>query len=180
MNKPALGRFNRNTVLTLLATGAVLAAIGWSLIQAFAGGEEGPGRKTAGAEAPAFEAVLTDGSPVKLADYRGRTVAVNFWASWCEPCVREMPLLAGLEEATGGSMAAVFVNVGESRGTVTDYLSSAGFTFPVIIDAAGRIAGPYGVQGLPTTVIVNPEGRIGETVIGELTEEALAELMPQS
>ncbi|WP_342478061.1 redoxin domain-containing protein [Paenibacillus sp. FSL H7-0350] len=126
------------------------------------------GRITAGASAPVFEAVTLQGEKVSLSEYKGRVVLLNFWATWCKPCMREMPLLNVLSESAELPVETLFVNAGESKGTVSEYMAEHQFSFPVIIDVTGRISASYRVNALPSTYIINKTGKISRVVVGEI------------
>ncbi|ASA21476.1 redoxin domain-containing protein [Paenibacillus donghaensis] len=162
--------------LNLLIMVAIVGAVIWVVIQTVQREDESPaGSIEPGAAAPLFEATTITGEKVRLEDYRGRTVLINFWASWCKPCVREMPLLAGVGTSSASSVETLFINVGESKGTVSDYMKAHEFSFPVTIDVTGRIAGLYRVTALPATFIIDGSGKITQAVLGEVTDLALLE-----
>ncbi|WP_059049523.1 TlpA family protein disulfide reductase [Paenibacillus senegalimassiliensis] len=154
----------------LLALVLAVAAL-WAVASAWRSHvqEAGDGRLDVGRAAPIFEAVDSEGSQISLAASQGKTVVLNFWASWCEPCVNELPLIERLAQEQTSKVTTLFVNVGESRGTVNEFLTGHGFEFPVILDATGRISELYGVTSLPTTYIIDPHGDIAQPIFGEIT-----------
>ncbi|MGF7035371.1 peroxiredoxin [Paenibacillus mucilaginosus] len=127
-----------------------------------------------GKAAPDFSAVLTDGSEVKLSDYRGKGVLLNFWGTWCEPCVHEMPRLNEAYRAVPG-VELLAVNAGESRGSMEEFADAHNLTFPMVQDPSGETADRYGVVGLPATFLIDANGRVVKRVDGELasTEDVL-------
>ncbi|WP_018752213.1 TlpA family protein disulfide reductase [Paenibacillus sanguinis] len=157
-------------LLALVLVGAAL----WAVASAWRsdGQEAGARRLDAGQAAPLFEAVDSEGSRISLAASQGKAVVLNFWASWCGPCVNELPLIERLAQEQASKVSVLFVNVGESRGTVNEFLTGHGFEFPVILDATGRIAELYGVTSLPTTYIIDPYGNIAQPIFGEITSTA--------
>jgi thiol-disulfide isomerase/thioredoxin len=133
--------------------------------------------------APAFRVDALDGSAeIALADHAGKPVAVNFWASWCEPCQREMPALVEFARETPGVVVLGVATTDQpaaSRAFARDY----GVDFPLGVDRRGSTAAAFGVGGLPATVFVDEEGRVAQTVFGELTRQQLeryAELLGAS
>jgi len=159
----------RSAVTWFITLIAVTASIG--VIISIAGNNEGQPamqRPSIGSQAPDFEGVNTNGEKVGLADYRGKVVVINFWASWCGPCVNEMPLINGVFRDHPDDVATLFVNAGESKGTIMEFLAAHQFEFPVLIDATGKIAGAYSVTGLPVTYILNKDGVISQAIIGEI------------
>ncbi|MFD1906794.1 TlpA family protein disulfide reductase [Paenibacillus rhizoplanae] len=111
---------------------------------------------------------LAGGRRCASANTRGRVVLLNFWATWCKPCMREMPLLNELSQSAELPVETLFVNAGESKGTVSEYMAEQQFTFPVIIDVTGRISASYSVNALPSTYIINKAGEISKVVVGEI------------
>lgn len=111
-----------------------------------------------------------DDAPRSLAEYRGKWVLVNFWATWCPPCRREMPSLDALQGVMGGEDFAV-VTVATGRNAVpaiTEFFAEAGVTrLPVLRDPKSALARQMGVAGLPVTVILNPEGQEVGRLIGD-------------
>jgi len=112
--------------------------------------------------APDFALRAPDGGPVRLQDFRGRYVLVNFWATWCPPCVREMPSLERLAQ-TLADAPFVVVDVAldeEGAAKVKPFLARVGITFPVALDPDGGVADRYGATDLPATFLVDPQGRV--------------------
>ncbi|MGZ7441969.1 TlpA family protein disulfide reductase [Paenibacillus sp. TH7-28] len=128
-------------------------------------------RLSIGSPAPVFQAVNTYGEKLSLDEYRGKVIVLNFWASWCGPCVKEMPLIHRISHDNDSDVVTLFVNVGESKGTVNEFLSGHQFDFPVMIDATGKISGLYKVSALPTTYVIDQAGNIAHPIIGEISSE---------
>jgi len=122
--------------------------------------------------APAYSAVTLDGDTVDLAQLRGRVVLLNVWATWCTPCVREMPALQRLyerHEADGLSVVAVSVDgstPGLGAANVSEFVNDLDVTFTILLDPSGSIEETFRVRGLPTTFVIDREGRIREKVLG--------------
>jgi cytochrome c biogenesis protein CcmG/thiol:disulfide interchange protein DsbE len=129
--------------------------------------------------APGFRLTGLDGGTVDLAAYRGRPLLVNFWASWCRPCVKEFPLLRAVRErhrADGLEVIGVLAS-SDSPAKARAFARRNGGTWPVGIDRGGGPAGEttiaYGVAGLPETFFVRRDGSLAVLQLGELTEESL-------
>ncbi|HWH15190.1 MAG TPA: TlpA disulfide reductase family protein, partial [Miltoncostaeaceae bacterium] len=109
---------------------------------------------------------------LRLAEYRGRPVVLNFWASWCEPCREEMPALARFARDQR-RVAVVGVAVNDAPARSRAFARRAGVGFPLAVDREAGAAGRFGVSGLPVTVFIDAEGRIVRTVRGVVTEADL-------
>jgi thiol-disulfide isomerase/thioredoxin len=110
-----------------------------------------------------------DSRPWSLAELRGRVVLINFWATWCPPCRREIPSLARLARNLRGlDFVVLAVNQGESRETVLDFIGQLAPTspFPVLLDEGGESLREWPVKGLPTTFVVDREGRVALLAAG--------------
>jgi len=139
----------------------------------------GCGPATIGAQkgnlAPDFSLVTLDGRAENLRDYRGRTVVLNFFATWCGPCRAEMPdLQAVYGELRDRGLVVVGVNQGESRQQVSAFAREFGLTFPIGLDEDQSIGRQYGVRAYPTTFIIDRQGVIREVIVGgPLTRSAV-------
>ena len=159
--------------LVLLAAGAAVVVV--LAVFAFRPAEDDC-QPTAGL-APTFETVDLEGNPVRLADFRGRPVLLNFWASWCVPCRKEFPLL---KEVDGSEVAVLGVVFRDTDEAAAAFLREQGATWPGLKDEGGRIADDYDVgfrPGLPVTVLIDRDGRLAERHVGELRREDLDRLV---
>lgn len=113
-----------------------------------------------------FSLQSLDGETVSLSDFRGEWVLLNFWATWCPPCVKEMPYL---EEIAGTRDVRVLgVNFNEDEATTREFVSEHGITFPILMDPDDVTLLVYGVRGLPRTFAIAPDGSIAASFVGEL------------
>jgi len=119
--------------------------------------------------APALALRGVDGRVHHLADYRGKAVLVNFWASWCGPCREEIPSMERLRRSLRGDAFAVLaVNVGESAQTVRHFAEEAQLGSVLLLDRDGGAARAWGARALPSSFIVGPDGKIRYSHVGAL------------
>lgn len=152
----------------VLLGGALGAAAYWSRAAPVGRADAFPVSRPAGTIA-ASEFELSDlaGRPVRLRDFRGRVVLLNFWATWCEPCREEMPALDTLARELGPrGLAVVGVNFKEPRPKVEAFVQEHGLRFPMLLDAEGRTGNRYQIFALPVTFVVDRRGSLVGTVLG--------------
>ncbi|AEB12918.1 TlpA disulfide reductase family protein [Marinithermus hydrothermalis] len=114
-----------------------------------------------------------DGTQVTLTEYLGQPVVLNLWATWCPPCLRELPLLAETAQARP-EVAFVFLDQGEGRLVVQTFLEEKGFDLPeVLLDPTNQAGRYFRIIGLPTTLFFNAEGQLVARHVGELSRAAL-------
>jgi thiol-disulfide isomerase/thioredoxin len=117
---------------------------------------------------PELSARTLDGRGLRLADYPGRIVIVNFWATWCAPCVAEMPSLQRLRDRLGPERAEVIgVNYQENAARIQPFVERLGLTFPVVRDHDGLLRTAWRVSVFPTTFVIDPQQRVRAVVVGE-------------
>lgn len=115
-----------------------------------------------GDTAPDFTVTRLDGSTFTLSDLRGKVVLVNWWATWCPPCVEEMPLLQSLvwDRFQDADFAMVAVSRAETSDVVEPWIAEKGFTFPVAIDPDRTSYAKYASAYIPRSYVIGPDGRI--------------------
>lgn len=179
--RPAAGTL-RNVIATLLV-GVAIAATVWFFdrpgtansqsitVTATARGET----PKLGRLAPDFELTLLDGSVVRLSDYRGRPVWINFWASWCPPCRAENPDIESVYNAHKDTDGLVLLApaIGESSSAVSAYMDRADLAYPVGVDGDTQIAANYRVLGIPTHIFIDREGIVREIRVGAMSEKTM-------
>lgn len=107
------------------------------------------------------------GKTHKLEDYRGKVVMVQFWATWCPPCLKEMPSMQRLEQKMAGKPFAILaVNMGESDKAVRDFLAKMKIGFTILMDGEGEAVGAWKVFVAPSTFLVDAQGAIRYTLQG--------------
>ena len=153
---------------------AILAALAcFTSLMMTAAALAGPPRAS-GEPAPPLRLTDLKGQEISLESFRGRPVLLHFWASWCQHCRNEMPLLERTARAHDGRLVVLGVNLAEKRRKVIAYVAETGVTFPVLLDPRGKAAAAYDVVSLPTTLLIDPAGRItAEIPMGSMTQEDL-------
>lgn len=127
-----------------------------------------------GTLAPDFQLMSLEGKPVKLSDFRGRPVLLNFWATWCGPCKAEMPLLSKThEELKDEGLVILAVDVQESPSVVQRYAEQNKLPFLIVLDQTGVVAEHYRVRAYPTTFFIDANGVIQSWQIGTLSKTTL-------
>lgn len=126
-----------------------------------------------GQPAPDFTILLLDGNTFRLEDQRGKAVLVNFWASWCDPCRSEMPLLEELHQKYADRMIVLGIDDDESRSVVLQFVRLYSLHFRIGIDVSSVIGTRYLVNGLPTTFFIDSTGTLQAIRVGALDGEIL-------
>ncbi|SES02123.1 thiol-disulfide oxidoreductase ResA [Psychrobacillus sp. OK032] len=133
-----------------------------------------------GDNAPDFSLIDMNGEKHQLSDYKGQGVFLNFWGTWCKPCEREFPLMdKHYQDYKDQGVQILAVNIGESNFSVQKYVDRKSLTFPVLIDHNKSVMETYNINPLPTTMLVNPEGKIEKIITGEMSDEAIKNYMAQ-
>jgi thiol-disulfide isomerase/thioredoxin len=133
----------------------------------------GPGDVSIGTQAPDFELAELEGQSVHLEDLRGRPVLINFWATWCIPCVTEMPLIQAAYADSQGQFAVLGVNADEPVGDIQDFLGKMDLSFDILLDPGGKVDSLYRLRGYPTSYFLDKDGIIRAIHIGQLSESQL-------
>lgn len=156
----------RDALWSGLAAGAVVWGLGALAFSIAAGDRQ---------KLPALALVSLQGEPVNLSSFAGKPVVVNLWATWCPPCVREMPVLQQAQ-AAHPEIHFVFVNVREPRERVHGWLQARQLPLRnVLLDSPGEVAAQFGAPGLPTTLFFDAGGALVATRVGELSSATLQE-----
>jgi peroxiredoxin len=125
-----------------------------------------------GVQAEDFRLTDLEGKSQSLSQYRGKIVLVNFWATWCEPCKREMPAMQRIyDKLRDKGFVVLAINELEDDAKVREHIKQYGYTFPVLMDHDNKVANQFGVFGLPVSVFIDQEGRVQEYIKGGLLNE---------
>lgn len=138
----------------------------------------GPAVQEVTGKMPALEGATLAGGSLTPDDYAGRVVVVNFWATSCAPCRREQPVLSAAESRAGDD-GPFFIGVNHREGAdaARAYLDEFDVRYPSLGDPAGEIAYRFGVPFLPTTIVIDADGRLRYRIAGAIDEEVLADLL---
>jgi cytochrome c biogenesis protein CcmG/thiol:disulfide interchange protein DsbE len=163
----------------VLVVALLVALLGWKVLEQ----EEGRGLSDAleRGERPSpppltFETLEGEGT-IRLADYRGKAVVLNFWASWCQPCKKEAPLLQETwERYRDAGLVVLGIDAQDFRSDARGFVERYGLTYPIAYDGNGASLGRFGNTGFPETWFLGRDGRlVGEHIIGEFDAEQLEE-----
>jgi cytochrome c biogenesis protein CcmG/thiol:disulfide interchange protein DsbE len=170
-------------VVAFVALAVVLIVVGVTtlVVVNHANDEPGPGLRqvteqnsaNVGQPAPDFQLETIDGGSVRLSDFRGRPVVLNFWASWCTPCREEFPLFRSTLARADGQFAMVGVDTGDLRGDAREFARQQHATWPNGFDNGNTVARGYGVDPLPQTFFIDADGTIKAHVIRGVTRTEL-------
>ena len=134
-----------------------------------------------GALAPDFTISSLDGQSISLSDLRGKPVVLNFWTTWCRPCVAEMPHLQEVfEERSSEELSMFLINIGESSSTAKQFVQDHGLSIPVLLDSSGNVATNYEVRYIPTTFFIDRDGIIQAVKVGAFSSKTEIEMRLQS
>ncbi len=137
----------------------------------------GGGSTVTGRAAPPLPSKVLRPPAVDLAALRGKPALVDFFASWCEPCAEEAPTLRKLSASLGGRATVVAVDWDDGDGPARAFVRAHGWDFPVLADTSGAAGEKYGLAGLPTSFVLDPQGRIVATFRGPQSEAKLRQAL---
>ncbi len=134
-----------------------------------------------GHHAPDFSLAMlgpsTGKNALSLSDFKGKSVVLNFWASWCAPCKDELPLLESTwkrMQAQGKDVVFLGIDFQEANSAAASFLQQNGITYPAVLDANGSVALKYGITSLPDTIFIDWNGMVKSKVLQQLTAQALS------
>lgn len=119
-----------------------------------------------GDTAPDFTAETAGGASFTLSEQNGKVVLLNFWATWCGPCVEEMPAFEKLYGEYGEEVTILAVNCMEDKISVAQFLADKGYTFPIAYDTEGAISMKYPTDGIPYTLVIGKDGTVKNVYLG--------------
>jgi len=135
------------------------------------------GGGTSSRPAPELPSEVLAGPRTDLASLRGKPALVNFWASWCDPCKEEAPELKRFDESLGDRANLVGVDWGDAADNARQFIARSGWTYPILRDPSQKVGTAYGLNGLPTTFVLNADGDIVRTLQGPQTVTTLRQAL---
>ncbi len=130
--------------------------------------------------APDFNLPDMDGEMFSLSSYKGKTVIINFWATWCPPCREELPSMnRAWQKIKDENISMIAINVGEDEDTIFSFMGDYPIDFQVLLDQSGEVINKWPIKGLPTTFVLDPKGQLYYRAIGgrEWDSESLLNLV---
>jgi peroxiredoxin len=125
-----------------------------------------------GQPAPIFQLTTPEGVSISLADYNGKPVLLNFWATWCTNCIQEMPYLEEVyAERPRDTLVMLAVDIGETPGKVQEFLQTNDIKIPIVMDPQKTAAMQYSIAALPTTILIDKDGIVRDIVIGAFPDK---------
>jgi peroxiredoxin len=132
------------------------------------------GRAQVGKPLDDFSLTDIEGNTVRLSDYEGKVVLINAWATWCPPCIAEMPDLNAYYQAhQEDGFIILAINAGDSAEQAAEFADQKGLTFPVLLDTNTRLLSSLGINSYPTSILVGQDGIVKKIHVGMLTPQAL-------
>lgn len=165
-------------LVAVAAAGAIL--LGKGAGASSSGGTSNAYKFTAGMPAPEFSLQSLEGKSVSLSQFRGKTVLLNFWATWCPPCRAEMPDMQRVAQDHPDDLVVLAVDLQEAPEPVASFVKQFGLSFPILLDTRGDVSQMYGVQSLPSSFFIDPLGRVASFNIGALNESAIRRRVQQA
>lgn len=136
---------------------------------------------TVGAAAVEFDLKTLDGQPIRLETFRGKPLMMNFFASWCDPCRDEIPLLNALaSKANSNGYSVLGIAVQDRRASVMQFAKEAGIVFPIALDLNSKVQRAYRIFGPPATFFIDAQGVLRDIVLGPITPQRAREALEKA
>jgi cytochrome c biogenesis protein CcdA/peroxiredoxin len=173
-------RIRETEQLETSTTGATDSLTGVASIEALAQQSPAPIGLAIGERAPDFAVNSLDGDLIQLSELRGKVVLVNFWGTWCGPCIREMPELQALyDQQTENFTIIALATEPDTEELVRNFQAEMGITFPLALDSGNAVNDIYGITSQPSTFILDQEGVILYKHFGAITQEQISEVLAE-
>ena len=163
---------NRNVQIIIGAVVIILVSV--LLLSSQISQQEGIQKAVQGKSVGDFTLLDLDGETIHLSDYQGKYVLLNAWATWCPPCRAEMPDLNEFHQAhQDKGFEILAINAGETREMAAQFSDSLGLGFKVVLDSNGKVLNGLGITGFPTSILIDPQGKVAMIHIGMIFPEDL-------
>ena len=171
-----MGKYRKKVQVIVLLLALVLG--GYAIFQTFTSDDDGLVK--VGEQAPQFRLANLQGDPVALQDYIGKPVVINFWGSFCEPCIREMPSFESqYQQWKDQGVELLGINLSEDTIAVSTYVKKQGVNYTILRDVDRKTEKRYGLRSYPTTFFVNRDGTLSSVFVGEMKESQIQEHIAQ-
>jgi thiol-disulfide isomerase/thioredoxin len=140
----------------------------------------GRGIPNTGETAPDFSYTIANGTTAKLSDLRGKVVIINFWATWCIPCRKEMPALQQAADQSNGQIVVLGINKGETAEAIAAFSQEVRVSFTLVANPNQDISERYGIRNLPTSYFIRSDGTISDWRLGEMNATMIEESIAKS
>lgn len=158
----------------VIAAVVIVALFAVAMVQAMGKEDQETSSQKIGLEVgntpPDFELKTLSGDTVKLSDYKGKKVMLNFWATWCPPCKAEMPDMQKFYEGNKDRVEILAVNM-DTTNDVAGFVKEYGLTFPILLDEENEVNKDYGIVSIPTTFFIDEDGVIKQKITGSMQLE---------
>lgn len=173
-----LGLTSGATITNVIANSRKIRADSSQIITSTGGVFTGLGDSTS-APAWSLPSLRESTKQISLAHFEGKPLVLNFWASWCTPCRKEMPAMEQVARQNRGKVVFVGIDNADQRGSALAFLAKTGVTYSVAFDPHASVASSYGVYGLPTTFFISSSGKMVGRQVGGLTRQTLGQIIKQ-
>ena len=133
-----------------------------------------------GERAVDFTLNTAEGNPISLRERLGKPIFLNFWATWCGPCLVEMPDIERLQKEMGGQIQIFGIDLRESPSLVKEFVKKQKFTWIFLLDTTGEVGSSYAVSAIPTSIFINAKGIITGRQVGTLSFERMKQLAQEA
>lgn len=172
-----MGKYRKKVQVIVLL--AVLIIGGYAIFQTFQSNDRNELIKV-GHMAPDFRLASLNNEPIANSDYIGTPLVINFWGTFCEPCIREIPSFQNqYEKWHEQGLEIIGINLSEDSLTVANYVRKFNMTYTVVRDVDRKTEKKYGLRSYPTTFFVKADGTLQAAVVGEMTEKQIEEHIKQ-